>query len=481
MRIIKGVLGAAILSLTLSHALAEEPLWIEGAQNNPPIELNLPSFAPVVEKLGEAVVNIAIEGEDRPERDLSGRKVPGWPFEFPPDAGPQGGKRAFSSLGSGFVIHPDGFIVTNNHVIEKAKKILVTFRDDKKSYDAKVIGADEKSDLALIRVDVGRRLSAVVLGDSDRLRPGDWVIAVGNPFRFGHSATVGIVSAKSRRVPGSGPYGDFIQTDASINPGNSGGPLFNARGEVVGINTAIYSPGRFGLGSGFNIGIGFATPINLIKGVLPQLREKGKVIRGWLGVLIQPVSADVAEALKLDRPSGALVADVLPDSPASGAGFKRGDVIISFDGKPVEENSELPLMVAETPIGKSVAVEVVRGSKAVSIQVAIAELKEQGEDRVVQETEQSQLGLIVQDLTADMAKGLGLENTDGVIVTSVAPDSPASKSDLRRGDIIIEVGGKPVNSTVEFREVTKDFVEKKPVLFLVKRGDTTLFLTLKVE
>ena len=392
--------------------------------------------------------------------------------------------RKFSSLGSGFVIHPDGYIVTNQHVVDKATKILISFLDDKKTYEAKVIGVDEKTDLALIKVDVQEKLTAIPLGDSDAISPGDWVVAIGNPFRLGHTATLGIVSAKSRRVPQEGrPYDSFIQTDASINPGNSGGPLVNIRGEVVGINTAIFSPGRIGA-SGFNIGIGFATPINLVKTIIPQLHTKGKVTRGWLGVLIQPVSEDVAAAMKLEEASGALVADVMNNSPASKASLKRGDVIISFDGKKVVENDSLPLIVAQTEISKVVEVEVIRNGKKLVFKVKIEELHDEektAEDEEKTEAEETSLGLTVQDLTADIARGLGVEETKGVVVTGILPDSPAAESGLKRGDVILEVNTELLSNAKEFRRLAKNVEKSKPLLLLVRRGENTVFLTLKSE
>ncbi|MCB0345691.1 MAG: Do family serine endopeptidase, partial [Bdellovibrionales bacterium] len=417
---------------------AGNSIWVEAKQNPPKLELNLPSFAPVIEELGKAVVNISTEGTEQLGQSGSpfgSQRQYNSPFDFFFQVPPQGGngQRSFKthSLGSGFVIHPDGLIVTNNHVVDRATKIMVTFKDDKKQYLGKVIGKDRKSDLALIKVDADHPLDAVVVGNSDALRPGDWVIAIGNPFRLGHTVTVGIVSATSRKVPGGGPYDDFIQTDASINPGNSGGPLFNAKGEVVGVNTAIYSPGAMG-STGFNIGIGFAIPIEMVRHVIDQLHDKGKVVRGWLGVLIQPVSEDVAEAMKLEKASGALVADVMPDSPAATAGVKRGDVIMSYDGRDVEENDDLPIMVAETPINKVVDLEVIRAGKKKTLKVKIKELEE---DKAVPEdtqSEQEKLGLSVQDLTPDIAKSLGIDDTSGVVVSNVLPGSVAESAGMRR-------------------------------------------------
>lgn len=484
--------AVTVFTLCTPASAAPKDLWVEQSDITPIIDLQLPSFAPVIEKLGVVVVNISTEGEEKVSSPLAGT-----PFPF---STPQGDReqlaspfdqlfqspqneitRPFSSLGSGFVINSQGLVVTNYHVVEKAQKISVTFRDDKKSYDAKLVGGDKKTDLALLQVEGRKNFKAAILGDSDNLQPGDWVIAIGNPFRLGHTATVGIVSAKSRRV-GGGPYDDFIQTDASINPGNSGGPLFNARGEVVGVSTAIFSPGALG-STGFNIGIGFATPINLVKRVISELHEKGRVTRGWLGVLIQPVSADVAEALQLESPRGALVADVMNESPAAKGGIQRGDVIVQFDGKDVTENDDLPLMVAETGVGKRVKVDIIRAGKRSTLEVRIAELKD--EEPVVAEQkkdEESKLGLSVQDITPDIARTLGLESSEGVIVSNVVSDGAASKSGIRRGDIILEVDSKVVKTAQDFRKVTRDIKKGKPVLLLLRRNnENTIFLTLKVE
>lgn len=490
MRRFGGVVLAALIFVASAAAedSKEGKLWL-GAQKNPPgVELNLPSFAPVIEKLGGAVVNVSSEGrEDNSNQPKTFRfqgpngAQPQSPFDFffqvPPDG--QGGERTFASLGSGFVIHPDGYIVTNNHVVDHASKILVTFRDDKTEYEAKVIGSDRKTDIALLKIDAQKPLEAVVLGDSDNLKTGDWVIAIGNPFRLGHTATVGIVSAKSRKVPGGGPYDDFIQTDASINPGNSGGPLFNARGEVIGINTAIYSPGR--MGGGFNIGIGFATPINLVKTILAELHEKGKVTRGWLGVLIQPVSPDLAAALGLEKAEGALVADVLPKSPANKAGIQRGDVITHFDGKAVTENDDLPRMVADTEINKEVEIQYVRQHERKTLKVKIEQLTEETETEAEPAPEENKTGLFVQELTPDIARSLGVEETEGVVVSHIAPGSPAEEAGLQRGDVILEINGKTIEGLKNYNQQIEKMTPGKPALMLVRREKNTIFLTLKIQ
>jgi serine protease Do len=496
-RLLGLLIVAVVLSIAPFRAGAEEDLWLDGTKNSSGVEINLPSFAPVIEKLGSAVVNISTEGTEniggpafRPKGGKK-RSFPGmeedeerfpWPFPFLPM--PRQGKQTFSSLGSGFVIHPDGYIVTNAHVVQKATKISISFRDDKKTYEAKVIGVDPKTDVALLKVTVPEKISAVVLGDSDKIAPGDWVIAIGNPFRLGHTATVGIVSAKSRKMIGS-QYTGYIQTDASINPGNSGGPLFNARGEVIGINTAIYSPGKIS-GGGFNIGIGFATPIQLVKSIIKQLKDNKKVVRGWLGVLIQPVSEDVASAMKLNEAKGALVADVIPNSPAAKAGFRRGDVILTYDGKPVQENDDLPLMVAETKLGSKVNLEIIRAGKKEIISAKIEELKDEqeGEDEVVDsgaaEVETS-VGVSTQEVTPDIARSLGLEEVKGIVVTDVDPDSAGGRAGLKTGDVILEIDSKPVTSNRDFKAATKSLDKNRPILLLIRRGENTIFLTLKAD
>ena len=492
--------GLLVSVTSVAPVLAEDELWLDGSKNSSGVEINLPSFAPVIEKLGNAVVNIATEGTEniggpafrqkggkqRPSipglEDDDGQQLP-WPFPFIPM--PKQGKQPFSSLGSGFVIHPDGYIVTNAHVVQKASKITISFRDGKKSYEAKVIGTDPKTDIALLKVSVPTKLEAVVLGDSDKVEPGDWVIAIGNPFRLGHTATVGIVSAKSRKMIGS-QYTGYIQTDASINPGNSGGPLFNAKGEVIGINTAIYSPGKMGASGGFNIGIGFATPIQIVKSIIKQLKDNKKVVRGWLGVLIQPVSEDVASALKLSEARGALVADVLSDSPAMKAGFHRGDVILTYDGKAVQENDDLPILVADTKLGSKVPVEIIRAGSKETLYAKIEELKD---DQVAAEDEvdeavgnvETSVGVTTQEITPDIARSLGLSEAKGIVVTDVDPDSAGGNAGLKTGDVVLEVDSKPISSNKSFKEATKLLDKNRPLLLLIRRGENTIFLTLKAD
>src|SRR5258706_5652277 len=341
---------------------------------------------------------------------------------------PRGGGGGFSSrsLGSGFIIDRDGSIMTNNHVVENAQKIMVKLSDGRE-FEAKVVGKDARTDIAIIKIDAKGDLPVAPLGDSDRLEVGEWVMAIGNPFGLDSTVTSGIVSAKGRHI--GGPYDNFIHTDASINPGNSGGPLINLRGEVVGINTAIFSQ------SGGNIGIGFATPINSAQEIVPQPTGKGKVTRGWLGVSIQNVTPDIASSLGLERSRGALVAEVLKEGPAERAGIKVGDVIVEFDGSEIKDSTDLPALVGRTKPGKQASVKVLRDKKEVSIPVTITELKE--EEIVASAKDKGELGLTVQKVTPEMADSLKLGRVQGVVVTGVEPGSPADEAGLQQGDEIV--------------------------------------------
>jgi len=372
------------------------------------------------------------------------------------------------SLGSGFIVSADGYILTNNHVVEKADEISVTLLD-KEEFKAEVVGTDPKTDIALIKIKAGKNLPFVNLGDSERLEIGEWVLAIGNPFGLGHTVTTGIVSAKGRII-GSGPYDDFIQTDASINPGNSGGPLFNLKGEVVGINTAIIQGGQ---------GIGFATPIHLAKSVLGQLKEKGKVTRGWLGVYIQRLTPDMAESLSVPGKKGALVADVTKDGPAEKAGIKSGDVIVKFDGKDVNDEHELPQVVATVKPGKKVDVNVIRDGKEKTISVTIGEMEAAPVRRAGSPDLTKGLGLTVQEITPEIAKHLEIENRKGVIVTSVDPGSASDGAGFQEGDVIRQINRQPIANASEFQKMLNKVKDEKTVLFLVERGDARIFLAVK--
>ena len=373
------------------------------------------------------------------------------------------------SLGSGFIVSDDGFILTNNHVVEKADEITVTLLD-KEELRAEVVGTDPKTDIALIKIKAGKKLPFVSLGDSEKLEIGEWVVAIGNPFGLGHTVTTGIVSAKGRGI-GSGPYDDFIQTDASINPGNSGGPLFNMKGAVVGINTAIVQGGQ---------GIGFATPIHLAKSILGQLKEKGKVTRGWLGVYIQRLTPDMAETLSVPGKKGALVADVTKGGPADKAGLRSGDVIVSFDGKGVSDEHDLPQIVASTKPGKNVEVIVIRDGKEGKIPVTITEMEPEGGQTKAGGPDLSKgLGLTVQDITPEVARHLDIENRKGVLVSSVESGSPAEDAGFREGDVIRAINRILVQDSKEFEQRMKKVKEEKTVLFLVERGEGRIFLAVK--
>ncbi len=372
------------------------------------------------------------------------------------------------SVGSGFIVDPKGYILTNDHVVEEGEDLTVKLSDGSE-HRARVAGRDPKTDIALVKIDTDRNLPVARLGDSAALEVGEWVLAIGNPFGLEHTVTSGIVSAKGRRI-GAGPYDNFIQTDASINPGNSGGPLINLRGEVVGVNTAIFSRG------GGNIGIGFAIPINLVKQLLSQLRDEGRVTRGWLGVVIQDVNAEMAEALGMEEARGALVTNVSQGSPAEAAGMEVGDVIVTFDGSAVTASGELPLIVARTPVGKAVDVVVQRDGRPATLRVTVAKL---GDDEVVVALEDdNDLGLTVRDARA--RSGPGSRSRQGVVVSGVESGSPAETAGIRAGDVILEIDRKRVDSVQDFRRVVGGLDKETGILFLVRREDTTLFLALRL-
>lgn len=437
------------------------------------------SFAPLVKKVSPCVVNISTV------KILKGRGQTGQPFGGPPgaedplrdffdrffkDQMPKGHKQ--QSLGSGFILDREGHILTNNHVVEMTDEIKVKLFSGRE-YTAKVIGRDAKTDLALIRIDASEALTPVNLGDSENLEVGDWVVAIGNPFGLGNSVTAGIVSAKYRHI-GQGSYDNFIQTDASINPGNSGGPLLNGAGEVIGINSAIFSQ------TGGNIGIGFAIPINMAKEILPQLK-KGKVVRGWLGVMIQKVTPELKEKLKLKDDKGALVADVTPGGPADKAGIRRGDVIVSFDGKELNERSELPYLVAMTQVNREVSVDVLRKGERKSFLVKLGELKDDKRSEIQVEGEAQDLGLTVRDITPELARRLGVSETSGVVVVEVEPGSAGAEAGVRQGDLILELDQNPVKTVDDYHDKVSQYKKDDTILLLLKRGGTTLFVTVEVE
>jgi len=374
------------------------------------------------------------------------------------------------SLGSGIIIDNEGYIVTNNHVVENAEEIKVKLSDGRE-FKANVTGRDSKTDLALIKISsTFRNLPALALGDSDKIRVGDWVLAVGNPFGLEHTVTQGIISATGR-VIGSGPYDNFLQTDAPINPGNSGGPLVNLKGEVIGINTAIVPGGQ---------GLGFAIPSSLAKMVLKQLREKGKVVRGWLGVSIQTMTPDLAASFGLKEAKGALVSDVMEGGPAAKGGIRRGDVIFSFDGKAVKSSAELPRIVAETPVGKEVDVTLFREGKEMHCKVKIEELTEQRIAAQTQAPAQS-FGMKLVDITPRVRQQFGIKDKTGVAVAGVEPGSLAEDAGIQAGDIIKEANRKKVKNLADITSTLEKAEKGQTFLLLLKRGKQTFYVTLETS
>ena len=464
LRPIPALAGLAIMFMTFEVGAAERP----------------ESFADQVERLSPAVVNISTTTivNGGPNMDMP-QVPPGSPFEdFFKNFGDNDRKRRASSLGSGFIIDDAGIVVTNFHVIENAEEITVTLADET-VFTAEVLGQDQKTDIAVLKIEPGdTKLTGVPFGDSDSLRVGDWVLAIGNPFGLGGTVTAGIVSARGRDI-GNGPYDDFIQTDASINRGNSGGPLFNVEGEVIGINTAIFSQ------TGGSVGIGFAISSNLAKRVTTQLAEYGTTRRGWLGVFIQEVTPDIAESLGLDEAMGALVSTVNEASPAETAGLDPGDVIVSFDGKSIEKMRDLPRIVAETEIGATVDVDLIRNGSSMTVQVTLGELEKAELVGIVGEESQGEvesfdkLGFSVDNLDAELAADLGLD-TDmrGVVVTEVVDGGPAAAKGLQPGDVIKRFGQRRVENAADLAKSVAETLEsgRAGVLLLVESEGRERFI-----
>lgn len=471
------VLGGLWLTSGLpgSPPLSAAPIWEEKTGQASGAQPVVPAFVELSKHLKPAVVNISSKQTEggKPSVGRSPFGEENDPFQefFDRFFGGRGGrKRQRPSLGSGFIIHSTGYIVTNNHVVEGATEIKVTMANQEE-LDATLVGRDPKTDLALIKVKSAKPLPTVPFGSSDTLEVGEWVLAIGNPFGLGHTVTSGIVSAKGRII-GAGPYDDFIQTDASINPGNSGGPLFNMRGEVIGINTAIVAGGQ---------GIGFAIPINLAKEVLLQLHDKGSVTRGWLGVAIQRIGPDLLKAFSLEDAHGALVADVMSDGPAAKANLQRGDVIIGFNGAKVQDSTELPRMVAAMAPGTKVQLEIIRGGKKMTIPVTLGTLPEEKEEvaKLQPSDVEENLGLRVEGITPELARSLRLDNPKGVMVSQVAPDSPAAEAGIRRGDVIREINRQPVTDVESYNEATAHIAPNAPALFLLERRGSSHYVALK--
>jgi serine protease Do len=471
----RGVLKTGLLlGIFLSALVAQLPMGTALAQ---PAQ-NCPcSFTELAEAASPSVVNIS-----------SMKVVRGGPFRFDSPFGEDDPLRDFfekffgqklpkehkqKGLGSGVIIDPEGYILTNNHVVEATDQILVKVQGGKE-FKAKMVGRDPQTDLALIKIEPETPLPALRLGDSEQLKVGDWVLAIGSPFGLVSTVTAGIVSAKYRRI-GIGAYDDFIQTDASINPGNSGGPLLNMRGEVVGITTAIFSR------SGGNIGIGFAIPSNIARDLIPQLR-KGKVVRGWLGVMIQQITPQIRDKLGLTTDSGALVSQVTPGGPAEKAGIRRGDVIVSFGDQPIKDMNDLPFLVAKSEVGKKVPVTVIRKGEKRTFQVTIGQMKEEEEAEVPMEETgiAPDLGLSLENLSPELASRFKIPEQTGVLITKVEQGSAADQAGLRPGDVVLEVEQEEVRSSQEFTSKMAAYPRGQAALLLINRKGTTLYLTLPI-
>jgi serine protease Do len=431
------------------------------------------SFADLSERLKPCVVNISTTKTVR-----SGTRSPfgsGTPFDryfgrddffdrFFGDI-PQ---REFKqrSLGSGFIISHDGYIFTNNHVVEQADKILVKLSDGKE-YEAKVIGRDAKTDIALIKIKPAESLPVAEIGDSERVRVGEWVLAIGNPFGLEQTVTAGIVSAKGR-VIGAGPYDNFIQTDASINPGNSGGPLFNMEGKVIGINTAIVAQGQ---------GIGFAIPVNMAKSILPDLKAKGKVTRGWMGVSVQDINEDIAKNMKLRDRNGALITEVFKGDPADRAGVRSGDVVTEINGKKIKDTHELLMTIAGFRVGETVRIRILRDGQEKELSITIAERRDQAEIAGTIGDGEA-FGMIVQEITPAIARQLGIKAGQGVIVVEVKEGSVADDVGIQPQDIILQVNKTKIGSLKEYTRELQKAASQGGILLLIKRGKSTFFVPL---
>ena len=497
MRLLARSTAALIAACVLALAVAETR-----AQNRlPPPGAPSAGFADLAERLLPAVVNISTSQTQRQDRTQApGQRRPDTP-QFPPgspfeeffreffERGGRGGAdqppRRAQSLGSGFIVDPSGIVVTNNHVIADADEIKVTLQDNTE-LPARLLGRDAKTDIAVLKVTTSRPLPALAFGNSDQARIGEWVLAIGNPFGLGGTVTVGILSARARDI-NTGPYDDFLQTDAAINRGNSGGPLFNMAGEVIGINTAIYSP------TGGSIGIGFAVPSSLAAPVVAQLRDFGRTRRGWLGVNIQTVTDEIAESLGLSRARGALVARVTEKGPAEKGGIQSGDVILRFDGKDVTDMRRLPRIVAETAVGKSVRVEVWRRNQSIMLDVMLGELEENEQQAAAPQrprppqatpTTVEALGMQLSAITPELRERHQIPAVSkGVVVTKVDDGSTAGERGLRVGDVIVEVAQQPVTQPGQVLDKVQEArrANRRSVLIMVERAGEQRFVGLPVE
>jgi serine protease Do len=509
-RILRGATAATLAAALAAPSLAA-PAW---AQTQPQPETQPQtqplrqgqgpaSVADLAEGLLGAVVNIStsqnVKGAESPDAVPMPELPEGSPFqdffdEFFKDRGPNGGgpgSQRVQSLGSGFVIDAEkGIVITNNHVIADADEIEVNFSDGS-TLQAELVGTDTKTDIAVLKIDPAlKKLTAVKFGDSNKMRIGDWVMAIGNPFGLGGTVTVGIISARNRDI-NSGPYDDFIQTDAAINRGNSGGPLFNMQGEVVGINTAIISP------SGGSIGIGFSIPSELAVGVVSQLTEFGETRRGWLGVRIQPVTDDIAESLDMKVAQGALVAGVIKGGPVDNGTILPGDVIIKFDGKDVDEMRDLPRVVAESPVGKAVDVVIVRKGVEQTVKVTLGRLEdgeklaENGEGQAEENGDEgpvataSVLGMTIGELNDEARTKFGIgADVSGVVITEVAPDSISAERGILAGEVITEIAQESVSSPKDVMDriaALKEQGRKNALLMLASKTGELRFVTVRMD
>jgi len=447
---------------------------------------NLPDFTELVEEHSAAVVNISTSKQTEVKRGLPpGMDIPdlpeGTPFgeffeRYFGEHGGKGGEELFNSrsLGSGFIISNDGYVITNHHVVKGADEIIVKL-SDRRQLVAEMIGSDPRSDIALLKLE-GSDFPSVNLGDSDAVKVGQWVLAIGSPFGFDASVTAGIVSAKGRSLP-SENYVPFIQTDVAINPGNSGGPLFDLDGKVVGINSQIYTR------SGGYMGLSFAIPIEVAMDVVEQLKTNGYVSRGWLGVYIQEVTRELAESFGMEKPTGALVAKILPDSPAEDTDIQVGDIILSYDGKEVKNSASLPPLVGRTRVGETVKLKIMRDGKAILTKLEIGQLPEKGQslaskDSSEEETEDTVFGLVLRPLTDKEMESLELES--GGLLVLDAQSGAAKSAGIRKGDVIQMINGEPVESVAAFTKLKNDLPEGKFISILVQRSHGPEFLAMRI-